>query len=108
MCIFNIGDWVIVDKSGYETPYEIMDITYPDNSDIATLDLEDDIVSAEVCRLWKPLENEWCWFSNHIGEPQLLQYSSEESDWGIKAKNGSTYKYCEPFIGSLPSELAYC
>ena len=106
MTVFNIGDWVIVDKSGYETPYKIVDIAYADNSDIATLDLEYDIVSAEVCRLWKPQEDEWCWFSNHIGEPRLLQYSSKD-DCGIKAKNGSTYKYCEPFIGSLPSELAH-
>lgn len=75
----------------------------------------------EKLKLWQPKEGEWCWFWNHEDDvPILAKYLRIEEclRTSIITKNiqmffvvsgrcygDNAFKYCEPFIGELPSFL---
>ena len=65
-----------------------------------------DSAIAELEEAIKPKENEWCWFYNE-SHPVLARLLRIENDEFIAIESDMIgnryYKYCEPFIGKLPS-----
>ena len=61
---------------------------------------------AELEEAMKPKENEWYWFYNE-SHPVLARLLRIENDEFIAIESDMIgnryYKYCEPFIGKLPS-----
>ena len=54
---------------------------------------------------WKPQVGEWCWFWDwDRAIPHLDQFECMRREL-LKPKNGAPWKYCEPFIGDLPTNL---
>ena len=73
----------------------------------------------EDIKLWRPKEGEWCWFWNNSKDLTLQKFWKIEQEYFISFfcdKNKSdglvfynvtekNFKYCEPFVGELPSLL---
>lgn len=55
---------------------------------------------------WTPVKDEWCWFydSKSGKSAALAQFKEINNDYFISITNTS-WKYCEPFLNSLPSYL---
>jgi len=86
------GDWVI-DTTGTKEQLEV--------------DAEKGSWYDTECELWTPQENEWCWFFNHSDQiPVLGKYTKniQTSQQGVYY-NLETYMFCEPFIGTLPTNI---
>ena len=67
------------------------------------------VIYEKDIELWTPKEGEWCWFSDEE-QPYdclLAEFGEfhEAEDEPYMTKNGMTYRYCEPFIHDLPSNL---
>ena len=76
----------------------------------AIIEGEQKIFFLEECEVWKPKEDEWCWFWNSsLG----IWFISTLKDFGeynnlVQYRCNSVYyicEKCEPFIGELPSFL---
>ena len=93
---FKVGDWVICN----EKPFIVFDVT---NGII------NNHCEIKECKLWQPREGEWCWFWNiYMQTPILLQFHEMNDEYfkTIFHYDSQIYwKYCEPFIGELPSFL---
>jgi hypothetical protein len=84
-----IGDWI---KPNQRPPVKLNIIDM------------DNIRLLENSVLWKPIENELCWFWNEEDGIKILsKFHAEEHNGfteGIEFKN---YKICIPFIGEIPT-----
>ena len=67
------------------------------------------IMKEESLELWKPKINEYFWYKN-----DLVKFDESQTNCGtlLESARGCSYhvpanfeKYCEPFIGQLPSNL---
>ena len=60
--------------------------------------------SALECSKWEPIADEVCWFWDEGGEATVKRFK-EIDRHGYPMPIGCVrgYKYCEPFIGTLPS-----
>ena len=118
MTNFKLGDWARVTEGHAKN--NIFKVTGLLGTDILLGNCFN--YKADHCKLWAPEEGEWCWFWNDETDiPRLRQflYPSNIFDrptvyitqpdpatvmsrtyWGIES-----YKYCEPFIGQLPTIL---
>ena len=106
---FKVGDWVTINWHQEKEPYQIIDIWEGDSTDSVKsssnpsstvfFDTYADRLLKD-CTQWKPKENEWCWFWDKEGVITIQQASSVNN-----TPKGCVrpYKYCEPFIGELPS-----
>jgi len=67
----------------------------------------------KLFKLWKPKKGEWCWFWNYpfldLSKPTPVfgQFNEYFKGFGFdfKTVEDEYYKYCEPFIGKLPTVL---
>lgn len=104
---FKVGDWVKSTKYQHLKPIKI-ESTYESNERKGELGLKSIgtvLYSSEVVH-WKPTEGEWCWFwkgypSTEV--PQLHQFN--HMDYQYHTKQDGCFNECEPFIGTLPSNL---
>ena len=65
-------------------------------------------IKASLLTPWEPQFLEWCWFYNsHKKTPKLAKFRDYDSTLRIlyRTTKGKWYKYCEPFIGELPTNL---
>ena len=102
---FKVGDWIC--QNNYVMKIDSMtDYAYHSNDGKA--------IKLENAELWKPQPCEWCWFWNDGERPTLGQFvvmSKDNEAYRMKRfnstdKNSRYYsKYCEPFIGELPTAL---
>ena len=103
---FKVGDWVISNNQALKVE-AINDMGNPCIFDGTWLK---EIGTHE---LWQPKEGEWCWLNK-----ELAKITSKDNDGYVTfLKSNGTYsayhkidtnfisKYCEPFIGELPSFL---
>lgn len=96
---FKVGDWVI-DKKRKHKPFMVTSLHLEaDSPNYIKLD----------CELWKPKNNEYFWYKN-----DLVKFDETQTNCGtlLESVRGCSYhvpanfeKYCEPFIGQLPSNL---
>lgn len=67
------------------------------------------LIHEQECELWKPKKGEWCWFWNDTGNVVVAEYKGEHIHGAFCLPIGqdilSIFKYCEPFIGELPSTI---
>ena len=109
---FKVGDWVVEIHS--TTKAQVLELfgnqirvkfCYPDA--IITTDSSDFIP-------WKPKKGEYCWFWNKGTTLTVLELLEIVDDGNrkyfaampnIPHSLGGYYQYCEPFFGTLPTEL---
>ena len=100
---FKVGDWVRSEEYGI-IKLNTMNVdsynTYPDTHKKG---------SGIYAELWKPKNNEYFWYKN-----DLVKFDESQTNAGVllQSARGCSYhvpanfeKYCEPFIGQLPSNL---
>ncbi|MGD8305024.1 MAG: hypothetical protein PVF17_00085 [Ignavibacteria bacterium] len=116
---FKIGDWVIVDIDDFKSckPHRIE--KFGQNGTTVSIEgiWENRIITKlsihyNYLTLWQPQKNEWCWFFNNKKEiPKLgkLKYKADNQYTAYmtpkNSMNVQNFKFCEPFIGQLPSIL---
>lgn len=69
-------------------------------------------------KLWQPKPGDWCWFHNGYTSSLLFAKFYNVNEYGfwvdedeidiITSRSQSLFKYCEPFIGQLPSICKEC
>lgn len=120
---FKVGDWV---SNRQITSIIKQIIRTSNNSDSLTVGNEQcgiNVMLKTDVELWQPKAGEWCWFYNSLtATPTLSKLISIESiyerpeiylaetpscvsktSYGYSSSMG--FKYCEPFIGQLPTSL---
>jgi hypothetical protein len=57
----------------------------------------------KVCTEWTPVEDEFCWFWDTVGNLQMRRF--EKMDGARYQPHGSVmgFKFCEPFLGEIPT-----
>ena len=100
---FKESDWVI--HNGV-----VKWVTKAVDGYIDSLDNQPAVISKfDVLELWKPKNNEYFWYKN-----DLVKFDKSQTNCGtlLESVRGCSYhvpanfeKYCEPFIGKLPSNL---
>ena len=104
---FKIGDWVSYYNGFKDVLFQIKEFDCE-----GRIKHDCNRFKEEYLKLWKPKQGEWCWFWNKNRIPTIGQFLSIETDGNLKysATFPNTphtmigyYKYCEPFIGELPS-----
>lgn len=96
---FKVGDWL---HSDLEPPFKIIH----EKQLIAILKRTDDY----NLRLWQPQLNEWCIFYSENAESfRVAKYKEKGIGKGkeglYKDMQGNYFKYCEPYLGELPTIL---
>lgn len=97
---FKVGDWVTISTT--RKTEQVLDV---DSNFVYT---KTSYYKINLCELWKPQEGEWCWFSNgsHLVLARLSRTENDEFITNDTDMVGNCYyKYCEPFLGELPSFL---
>jgi len=122
---FKVGDWVTVSNG---RPYQFKRFTKDSPEWNKSLDYENiemlcgsrfhiSNFDRSIIKLWQPKTGEWCWFWHKkdkavFGKLVTIDESRERLKIGIYSikKLGQNmnsqptwYKFCEPFIGQLPS-----
>lgn len=120
---FKVGDWV----SNKQNPSIIKQIIRTsNNSDSLTVGNEQrgiNVMLKTDVELWQPQSGEWCWFYNSLTDTPTLSklisiesiyerpkvYLAETPSCISKTSYGYSssmiFKFCEPFIGQLPTFL---
>lgn len=111
---FKVGDWVRDGKNIYKFIEPSSTYSYE--------------LSLNRCELWQPKLNDWCWFYDipHYDMPVLQKFVTTIGDYYIALNDFNSkhtnlesvpsfekgishsynkWKYCEPFLGTLPSTL---
>ena len=115
---FNVGDWVAYTGGGY-CDGEVLQITDIDEKDFCSFGEYNKCYHIRKLRLWRPTPGEWCWVSDNISDVPVLRkficFNNTETNihpsypYKVEkryAPSGTaSYKYIEPFIGSLPSMI---
>ena len=102
---FKVGDWVV--RIGENKPMQVSKVS---GSRVNCGSVETYLDRLE---LWQPQEGEWCWFWNKKNAPIFGKFKRmdpsgariyEVIELGKNTKDlNKSYKFCEPFIGELPS-----
>ena len=106
---YEIGTWVY-DKNHPHIKMKIASVHWSNaryepayRNNKATVIYESDIV------LWEPQHKEWCWFSDEeqVYHGILAEFGclGEFDDLPYETIDGTGYRYCEPFVYDLPSNL---
>ena len=110
---FKVGDWVVYTGGGY-CDGEILQITKIDEKGFCTFGKYNKLYHFNKLRRWRPKPNEWCWvFNDKAHIPVLRKFVSvnniEAYPYKVESEHSNStvisYKYIEPFIGSLPSTI---
>ena len=99
-----VGDWYVnKNRNGYATPFQLVDYH------IANFDYN-------KFEKWEPIKGEWVWVSNYEkGFRELARFHQVHklgyvvNCYGIENSEEvgpSIFKFCEPFIGKLPSTIS--
>jgi len=101
------GDWVRIVSEN--TIYQIKSVNSEDLfAQITLTNKKGFSVFKKDLIFWEPKRDEWCWFWNNIEDiPILRQFSKNVINYiyNFKTLENEYYKYCEPFIGTLPTIL---
>ena len=121
---FKVGDWA-VNKTSKQRIIKKVTSVYS-NSDTVTVGdstVGINVMLIEDLELWKPKPGEWCWFYNSLTDTPTLSkliliesiyerpeiYLAETPSCISKTSYGYSpsmiFKFCEPFLGKLPSNL---
>lgn len=105
--MFKIGDWVRVNGKIQQIEEFVNEDSYGKHD---MVELTDDYVHIDELVNWQPKGGEWCWVSDSkdFFDPKLRKFSRiNSSEKVFKEPNGREviYLYCEPFIGSLPTNI---
>ena len=118
---FKVGDWVVYTGGGY-CDGEILQITKIDEKGFCTFGSYNKLYHFNKLRRWKPKPDEWCWVYNVTREVPYLRkvirveanYKNRFNDYeftkAVRVSRGDTsgevgYRFCEPFIGVVPSTI---
>jgi hypothetical protein len=101
---FKVGDWVRVNNK----VHQIVEFINEDSCGKANMvELTDDYVHMDELVIWHPKEGEWCWFRTiHASNPvfgRFIKQINERYYADTHCSRSDYFKYCEPFIGELPS-----
>lgn len=129
---FEIGDWVKDIQDG--ALYKIKEIKeFPEeptykrfifsNTEETWIDIYNDEVNTDGWEHWQPQPGEWCWVFNKLREIPILRRVIKVEDnfknrfddckftKAVRVGRGDAldeevgYRFCEPFVGKLPSFL---
>ena len=103
---FKVGDWIRIKAFN-----KVLQLSpYTTSTELSCIEFNGQQYFLDDIELWKPKINEWCWFWNNDNEvPFLCQLAG--TDRHIRkylAHNdytGNRFQFCEPFIGTLPTNL---
>lgn len=104
---FKVGDWVRLKIFG-KTVHKITGLYYHNyyKGFHPTLsNFNGNIDTEESLELWQPKKGEWCWFWDNPRVPVLDKFEKFGSQGAYCLEQYSAMKFCEPFIGELPSHL---
>lgn len=102
--MYKIGDWVRILSSK-----EVLKIppNRTSSTELSCIEFNGQQYFMDNIELWQPGEGEWCFFHNGTEQATLAQYQTMDgSHYKIVSCYGKwteLFKYCEPFIGQLPS-----
>jgi hypothetical protein len=110
---FKVGDWVQHIELSSTYGSHILKIEEIDerNKSLGFVSLigQGKTLHSNLAKLWKPEPDDYCWFWDLSKQTPILgQYAEFENRIARKACEYlelKTYSYCEPFIGTLPSNL---
>jgi len=99
--IFSLGDWVRVDGRPL-----IIDGD-PDRPAGCSLYFANIACKRELIELWEPKPGEWCWFWDEEGQKPTLNKLEvlSRSNPRYITRCDLEWVYCEPFIGTLPTNI---
>lgn len=99
---FKVGDFV---RYVYSTPARALEINNINGNRYYFTNSEMSCMKHEL-ELWTPVKGEWCWFydSKSSKFAALAQFKEINNDYFMSITDAS-WKYCEPFLNSLPSYL---
>ena len=99
---FKVGDFV---RYVHSTPAKALEINNINGNRYYFTNSEMSCVEHEL-EPWTPVKGEWCWFyDSKSGKfAALAQFKEINNDYFISITDAS-WKYCEPFLNSLPSYL---
>ena len=106
---FKAGNWVRHNNGTIFKVKEINGSNFTPDSSFQNFGAEYHI--SYIKELWKPKLDEWCWFWNENSKVKSFrQFDKTQGSYWTKDLNLKSdfwgYKYCEPFIGTLPSPLS--
>ena len=99
---FKVGDFV---RYVHSTPAKALEINNINGNRYYFTNSEMSCVEHEL-EPWTPVKGEWCWFyDSKSGKfAALAQFKEINNDYFISITDAS-WKYCEPFLNSIPSYL---
>ena len=110
---FKVGDWV-VNKTSKQRIVKKITSTYSDTVTVGDSEVGTNVMLINDLELWKPKKGEYCWFWNKGATITILELLEIVEDGNrkyfaampnIPHSLGGYYQYCEPFFGTLPTEL---
>ena len=110
---FKVGDWV-VNKTSKQRIVKKVTSTYSDTVTVGDTEVGINVMLINDLELWKPKKGEYCWFWNKGTTLTVLELLEVVEDGNrkyfaampnIPHSLGGYYQYCEPFFGTLPTEL---
>ena len=110
---FKVGDWVVNKTSKQRIIKKITSI-YSDTVTVGNTEVGINVMLINDLELWKPEKGEYCWFWNKGTTITILELLEIVDDGNrkyfaampnIPHSLGGYYQYCEPFFGTLPTEL---
>ena len=110
---FKVGDWV-VNKTSKQRIIKKVTSTYSDSVTVGNTEVGINVMLINDLELWKPKKGEYCWFWNKGATIIILELLEIVEDGNrkyfaampnIPHSLGGYYQYCEPFFGTLPTEL---
>lgn len=108
---FKVGDWVTT-KAGYTKQISGLTRDACDTLSIGNTSVGINVVFKNEIELWQPKEGEYCCFHNGTEQFTVAKFQNHADNTDTRFRLVSCYgkwteifKYCEPFIGELPSFL---
>ena len=101
---FKVGDWV-VNKTSKQHIVKKITSTYSDTVTVGDTEVGINVMLINDLELWKPKKGEYCWFwvdGQDCPDLRKLNKTDKHTSPYITIPIGR-YKFCEPFIGNLPT-----
>ena len=97
---FKVGDFVKFIDISNNHPKQIIKI----EDEVAYTEFNKCLLTQLI--LWAPVKDEWCWFYDikSVKSAALAQFKEMNNEYFMSITDTS-WKYCEPFLNSLPSYL---
>lgn len=119
MSKFKVGNFVdIIYEGTYQSSFKvkgldtICDYSNPEVYHNIVLDGKWDSYNDEpsytyedMCELWIPRKDDWCWFWDNPDNLQLRKFLKMDRDLFQPYESVMGFKYCEPYFGEIPTIL---